>query len=177
MHAITPMAETLFEKKESGMKLIVVDPRLTPTAAIADVHLRLKPGTDGALALGMANVIVSENLYDKEFIEKYSHGFDEYKEYIKEFTPEKTSELTGVSAAKIVEAARMYATVRPAAFLPSSQSVVHHTNGVQNYRAAMMLVGLTGNFDVPGGNVDVTTSYLGMPCGIDTNYYSFFRSG
>ena len=173
MYSCAPSAEILFNRKDAGMKLIVVDPRLTPTAALADVHLRLRPGTDGALALGLANVIVSENLHDKEFIEKYSCGFSEYKELIRQFTPERTSELTGVPAAKIIEAARMYATVKPAAFMPAAQAVVHHTNGVQNYRAAMMLIGLTGNFDVQGGNVVVKPSYLDMPCGIDTNCAAF----
>ena len=173
MHSNTVAAEMLFNKKDAWMKIIVVDPRITPTTAIADIHLRLRPGTDGALALGMANVIVSEGLYDREFIEKYSHGFDEYKEYIKQFTPEKTSELTGVPAGKITAAARMYATVKPAAFMTSSSSVVHNTNGVQNYRAAMLLVGLTGNFDAPGGNVVQKASYGDTPSGFDSNFASF----
>jgi len=173
MHTTTTMAESLFDKKDAGMKLIVVDPRLTPTAAIADIHLRLRPGTDGALALGMANVMISEGLYDKEFIEKHSHGFKEYKEYIKDFTPEKASQLTGVPAEKIIEAARMYATVKPAAFIASSSPNVHHTNGIQSYRAAMMLVGLTGNFDVPGGNVAIKPSYTNIASNFDTNYKSF----
>lgn len=173
MHSNTPVAEILFNKKDAGMKLIVVDPRLTPTAAIADIHLQLRPGTDGALALGMANVIVNENLYDIEFVEKYTHGFAEYREYIKQFTPEKTSELTGVPAEKIIAAARMYATVKPASLMPSSSAVVHCTNGAQNYRAAMMLIGLTGNFDVPGGNIPSKQSYLDIASGFDTNIVPF----
>ena len=173
MHTGTPTAEILFNKKDEGMKLIVVDPRLTPTAAIADIHLQLRPGTDGALALGMANVIISENIYDKEFIDKYSFGFDEYREYIKEFTPEKTSKLTGVPADKIVAAARLYASIKPAAFMPSSSPVVHNTNGVQNYRAVMMLVGLTGNYDVPGGNVVQKVSYIDVTSGFDSNCLEF----
>jgi len=173
MHTTTTSAESLFDKKERGMKLIVVDPRLTPTAAIADIHLQLRPGTDGALALGMANVIISEKLYDRDFVERFSHGFDEYKEYVREFTPEKASQLTGVPAEKIIAAARMYAMVKPAAFMPSSSPVVHHTNGLQNYRAAMILVGLTGNYDVQGGNVVIKQSYTNISSGFDTNYKSF----
>ena len=173
MHSNTPMAEPLIEKKNSGMKLIVVDPRLTPTAALADIHLQLRPGTDGALALGIANVIVGEGLFDKDFIGKYSFGFEQYKEYIKDFTPEKTSALTGVPADKIVSAARMYATVKPAAFFPSSQAVVHHTNGVQNYRAIMMLVGLTGNFDVPGGNTVPSPLPDSLPLGFESMMSEF----
>ena len=173
MHSNTPVVENLFNKKDNGMKMIVVDPRITPTTELADIHLRLKPGTDGALALGIGHVIVNENLYDKEFVENYSVGFDEYKEYIKEFPPERASEITGVPAEKIIEAARLYATTKPAAFMPGSQAVIHHTNGVQNYRAAMMLVGLTGNFDVHGGNVVQKPSYLNIPAGIETNFDSF----
>jgi len=173
MHTNTPVAEALFNKKDAGMKLIVVDPRLTPTASLADIHLQLRPGTDGALALGMANVILSESLFDKEFVDKFTHGFEEYSKYVKEFTPQKAQELTGVPAEKIIAAARLYATTKPAAFMPSSSPVVHHTNGVQNYRAAMALIGLTGNFDVPGGNVSSKPSYLEIPCGFETNADAF----
>ena len=169
MHSRAPNAELYFKKKEAGMKLIVVDPRNTPTTALADIHLRLRPGTDGALALSMAHVIVRENLYDAAFVENYTHGFNEFKEFIAAFTPEKGEELTGVPAGKIEEAARMYATVKPAAFMTSASPVVHHTNGVQNYRAAMMLVGLTGNFGIKGGNVVQQASYIEHPSGFATN--------
>jgi len=158
----------ILDKKESGMKIIAVDPRVTPFTVLADYHLQLKPGTDGALALGMANVIVSEGLYDKEFIEKYAHGFQEYREYIKEYTPEKTEEITGVPKDKIIGAARLYAGTKPAALMPSSAPVVHQTNGLQNYRAVMLLVALTGNVDVKGGNVFKESSFLENACGYHT---------
>ena len=76
--------------KARGVKIIVVDPRNTVTAREADIHLRLLPGTDGALALGMAQVMIEEDLYDHEFVEKYVHGFEEYRAYVKQFTPEYT---------------------------------------------------------------------------------------
>jgi len=153
-------ARMLLDKKESGMKLIVVDPRVSPLAALADIHLQLRPGTDGALALGMTNVIISEGLYEKDFVDKYFHGFDEYREYVMAFPPEKAEELTGVPKEKIIAAAHMYASIKPAAFMPSSAPVAHNTNGLQNHRAAMLLVGLTGNIDAKGGNLFKEFSWL-----------------
>ncbi|MCL2493046.1 MAG: molybdopterin-dependent oxidoreductase [Clostridiales bacterium] len=161
-------ARAILDKKENGMKMIVVDPRVTPMAAHADIHLKLKPGTDGALALAMARVIISEELYDKDFVSRYVHGFDEYREYALTFTPEKAEEITGVPAERILEAARMYAETKPAAFMPSSAPVVHHTNGLQNYRAAMLLIALTGNIDVKGGNVFKDTTWLETASGFPT---------
>ncbi|HEY5529232.1 MAG TPA: molybdopterin-dependent oxidoreductase, partial [Thermoleophilia bacterium] len=156
----TPNARGLLDARDRGMKLIVVDPRKTPMASLADVHLQLKPGTDGALALGMANVIIEEGLYDRDFVAEYTLGFAEYRAYVKGFSPERAEAITGVPADKIREAARLYATTKPAAFMPSAAPVVHNTNGVQNYRAAMALIGLTGNYDVAGGNIAAPMSWL-----------------
>ena len=169
----TPQARAILDKKESGMKMIVVDPRVSPIAAHADIHLRLRPGTDGALALAMANIIVSEGLHDKGFVEKYTHGFDEYKEYIKAFTPEKAEEITGVPKESIIAAARMYAGTKPAALMPSSAPVVHHTNGLQNYRAVMLLVALTGNIDAKGGNLLKEVSWTETSSGFPTRQQEY----
>ena len=156
-------ARAILRGKERGMKLIVVDPRETPTTAHADVHLQVRPGSDGALALSMAHVIINERLYDQAFVASHTYGFEEYREYVQLFPPEKGEELTGVPADQIVAAARMYASVKPAAILPSAAPVVHNTNGVQNYRAVFSLVGLTGNYDVKGGNFVQPPSFEGMP--------------
>ena len=88
-------AKALIKAKENGTKIMVVDPRNTPTSDLADIHLQLKPGTDGALALSMANVIINESLYDRDFVSSYTHGFEEFKEYVQLFPPEKGEELTG----------------------------------------------------------------------------------
>jgi len=156
----TPMARGLLDALDCGTKLIVVDPRCTPLASHADIHLQLKPGTDGALALGMAHVIIEEDLYDREFVAAYAHGFADYRSYVAGFDPERAQQITGVPAEKIRAAARLYATTRPAALLPSAAPVGHNTNGVQNYRAAFALIGLTGNFDVKGGNKVAPFSWL-----------------
>lgn len=169
------LARGLLDAKEKGLKIIAVDPRYSPLAARADIHLQLKPGTDGALALGMANVIISEGLYDREFVSSYTYGFDEYRQYVKEFTPERAEAITGVPAAKIRAAARLYATTKPAAFMPSASPVVHHTNGVQNYRAAMALIALTGNYDVYGGNLVAPPSYLYVSAGFTSREHEFYQ--
>lgn len=152
-HSNTPMGSMYRGMKARGVKIIVVDPRNTVTAGDADIHLRLLPGTDGALALGLAHVMIEEDLYDHEFVEKYVHGFEEYRAYVKQFTPEYTETVTGVPAEKISEAARLYATNGPAGIMFSAATVVHHINGVQNYRAVHMLVGLSGNYDRKGGHL------------------------
>ena len=168
-------ARAILKGKERGMKLIVVDPRETPTTALADIHLQVRPGTDGALALAMANVIIHEKLHDQDFVANYSYGFEDYREYVQQFTPEKGEELTGVPADKILKAARMYASIKPAAIMPSASPVVHHTNGVQNYRAVFALAGLTGNYDIAGGNFVVPPSFIHIPGLIPTREHEFIQ--
>ncbi len=138
--------------RKRGAKLIVVDPRTTPLAKRADLHIRVKPGTDCALALGLLNVIIGEKLYDKEFVERWTLGFDKLAEHVKAYPPEAVAKITSVPAAQIRQFARMYAAARPATI---SQDVAldHCVNGVQNSRAISILVAVTGNLDVTGGNV------------------------
>lgn len=136
-----------------GVNIIVVDPRCTPTTEHADIHLRPVPGTDGALALGMARVMITENLYDREYVKKYTYGFDEYRDYVMEFTPEKVEKITGVPADDMIRAARMFAAEKPSSIQTSASPIVHNINGVQNARAIELLCALTGNCGVPGGNL------------------------
>ncbi len=159
-HANTPAAGHLMDALDRGVKLVVVDPRRTQLAARADVHLQLRPGTDGALALGVAHVILEEGLHDAEFCAAHTKGFAEYRAYVRQFDPERVEGITGVPAEKIRAAARLYATTRPAALMFSAAPVVHHANGVQNARAVYALIGLTGNFDVAGGNRPAPFSWL-----------------
>jgi anaerobic selenocysteine-containing dehydrogenase len=136
----------------SEVATIVVDPRRTPVAEAARIHLQPRPGTDGALALGMAHVIFAEGLEDKEFLGRFAHGLDAYKEYVRGFTPEKTAQITGIPAPKIAAAARLYATSRPAQITISASSTTHHSNGFQNHRAILLLPAICGNLDIEGGN-------------------------
>ncbi len=135
-----------------GAKLIVIDPRLTYLANHADIWLQLRPGTDTALALGMANVIISEELYDKEFIEKYAHGWDKFVERVKEYPLKKVEEITWVPADKIREAARLYARTKPAC-IQWGVAIEQTINCTDNNRILTDLMAITGNLDIPGGNV------------------------
>lgn len=135
-----------------GARLIVVDPKATPLAKRADIHAQIRPGTDCALALGLLNVIIDENLYDKDFVEKWTAGFDLLAEHVKEYPPEKVEEITWIKADMIRSMARMYASARPAA-IAHGISLDHCTNGIQAIRAVTVLMAITGNIDVAGGNV------------------------
>ncbi len=143
---------SVMEALRSGPKLIVADPRLSESAAKADIWLRIRPGTDDALALTIINVIIKENLYDKEFVKKWTIGFEKLINRVKEYTPEWAEKITWVPAEKIREAAYVYATTKPAAIhwgVASDQS----PNSFQTARAIALLPTITGNVDVPGGNI------------------------
>jgi len=135
-----------------GAKLIVVDPKATKLAKKADIHAQIRPGTDCALALGLLNVIIAEKLYDKTFVEEWTVGFDQLAEHVKEYSPERVEETTWVKAETIRNIARMYATSKPAA-ITHGISLDHSTNGIQAIRAVTTLMAITGNLDIPGGNI------------------------
>ncbi|MBW2000582.1 MAG: molybdopterin-dependent oxidoreductase, partial [Deltaproteobacteria bacterium] len=125
----------LLDARERGMKIIEVGPLITPMTVHADIHLRIRPGTSGALALGMANVIIQEELFDMDFVENWTVGFEEYRAYVEKFSPEETEKITGVPSNLVREAARLYATTKPSALMIGASPTVHHTNGLQNHRA------------------------------------------
>lgn len=137
--------------KEAGGKLIVIDPRATELTEMADIWLQIRPGSDGALAYGMLNVIISENLHDAEFVAKWCNGFDELAEVVRPYTPEKVAEITWIPAEKIVAAARMFATSKPA-HIPFGLGTAELGRGTT---AAVFgktyLRAITGNLDVEGG--------------------------
>jgi len=169
----TPGAKKLIAAWQAGLKIIEVSPMVTHLSRYADMRLGLRPGTDGALALGMAHVMIREDLYDKAFVADWTVGFDLYKAYTRWFTPEQTEKITGVPARVIEAAARLFATTKPASIMTSASPTVHHTNGVQNHRAIICLSGLTGNYDAPGGNHVVPESWLHVATGIPTRQHEF----
>ncbi len=105
----------IVECMKRGAKVITVDSRTTWFASRSEIHLQIRPGTDGALAMGMAHVIINEKLYDKEFVETWTYGFKELKDRVQEFTPERVSSITWAPREAIVKAARLYANSKPAA--------------------------------------------------------------
>jgi thiosulfate reductase/polysulfide reductase chain A len=153
VHSHPPRGEDIVQaKRKRNVKLIVVDPRRIELAAMADIWLPVRPGTDLALALGMINIIIGEGLYDKDFVEKWCHGFEELKKHVQEYTPEKVAAITSLPAEKIKEAARLYAKTKPAA-LHHRIGIEHNINSTQSGRALAIMVALSGNLDVKGGNV------------------------
>jgi anaerobic selenocysteine-containing dehydrogenase len=153
----------LADAKERGVKFIVVDPRISPTAGtLADIHLQPRPATTAALAAGMMNVIFAEGLHDREFCDKWIHGIDELKEYVRAFTPEKVEAITWVPAGKIVEAARLYATHRPGGLLTGAQGTTHDLNATNNHRAILLIPAICGYIDLPGSLLKPTHPLVEM---------------
>ena len=138
--------------KDAGAVVIVADPRLTHTAWMADVFLQLKPGTDVALLNGMAQVIIKEGLIDREYIARNTRGFEALAESVKDYTPEKVSEITGVAAGDIVRAARAYA-ISPASCILYSMGITQHSTGTDNVQAVSNLALICGHLGRPGTGV------------------------
>lgn len=135
-----------------GAKLIVIDPRHTPLAKQADIYAQIRPGTDCALALGMLNVIITEGLYDRDFVKQWTVGFDQLIKHVSSYTPEKVEAITWVKADTVRNLARVYAGNKPG-IVSLGISMDHCTNGIQAIRAITTLIAITGNIDIPGGNV------------------------
>jgi anaerobic selenocysteine-containing dehydrogenase len=147
------MCGAMFKRAaKQAKKVIVVDPRRIGLAENADYWLQLRPGSECALALAMINVIIGEDLYDHEFVEKYGFGFDRLAGHVRPFTPEWAESITRVNAPLIRDAARTFATTKPAC-IQWGNGIDMSTNAFQTARAFLILMGITGNIDVPGGNV------------------------
>lgn len=136
---------------ERGARLVIVDPHFSYTASKAHEWVPLRPGTDGALALAMAHVILRDNLQDQAFIDEWVTGFEEFKEYVKDKTPEWAEAITTVPAKQIERLAKEFAAAKPA--LVDVWSGTHHTNGVYTGWAIGALAAITGNFEKPGSLV------------------------
>ena len=142
------------EAKDNGTRFIVIDPKYSETAAdLADQWLQLRPGTDAALALGWLNVIIEEGLYDKDFVEKWCHGFDELRERVKQYPPNRVAELTWIPEEKIAQSARLYATSKPASIIWGVKSDMQGINVTSITHAKCILRAITGNLDVIGGDM------------------------
>jgi molybdopterin guanine dinucleotide-containing S/N-oxide reductase-like protein len=145
------------EARRNGAKLVVIDPYRTRTADCADWYLPINPGTDAALALGMMHVIIGENLHDADYVAKYTLGFDELREKVKEYRPERVAEWTGIAAADIRKLAREYATTRPAV-IRLNYGVQRSERGGMATRAIAMLPCITGSWIEVGGGLQMSLS-------------------
>ncbi len=146
------VVESIREAHQRGAALLVIDPRRTMLGEKATLHLQPRPGTDGALALGLIHVIIKEKLYDEEFVREWTLGFDRLVEHVSAYTPDKVERITRVPAAKIEEAARLYALSESACVSPGV-ALELNTNGFQTIRAITILQAITGNLDVAGGSI------------------------
>ena len=145
------------EARRAGAKLVVIDPYRTRTAACADWFLPINPGTDAALALGMMHVIISERLYDAGYVEQHTLGFEQLREKVQEYPPERVAKFTGISVSDIFKLAREYATVRPAV-IRVNYGVQRSEGGGMATRAIAMLPCITGSWKEIGGGLQLSTS-------------------
>jgi len=145
------------EARRKGAKLVVIDPYRTRTAACADWYLPINPGTDAALALGMMHVIIGENLHDADYVAKYTLGFEQLREKVKEYPPERVAQWTGIAAADIRKLAREYATVRPSV-IRLNYGVQRSERGGMATRSIVMLPCVIGSWKEIGGGLQMSTS-------------------
>jgi anaerobic selenocysteine-containing dehydrogenase len=150
------------EAKRRGAKLIAIDPYRSLTAEKCHEHLAPLPGTDAALALAMMHVIIGERLHDADYVERYTLGFEQLKQRVKDYPPAKVAQITGLPAARIVALAREYAGTRPAA-IRLNYGLQRHAGGGMAVRAILCLPALTGDWRHPGGGAVLGTSgFFGM---------------
>jgi anaerobic selenocysteine-containing dehydrogenase len=147
----------IVEARRNGAKLVVIDPVKTRTAALADQHLAVNPGSDLALALGLIHVIIDEKLYDADYVDRYTSGFDELAALARGYDPATVAGLTGLSSEDIVTLAREYATTRPAV-IRLNHGVQRSDRGGAAVRAILTLPALTGSWKEVGGGLQLSTS-------------------
>jgi anaerobic selenocysteine-containing dehydrogenase len=153
------ICKLLIDKLARGTELIVIDPRRTELAERAQIWLQIKPGTDHALALAMLHVIIDEGLYDQDFVQNWTYGFNELKEHIKKYSPEHMAEETWIPAKDIRLAARRYAKAQTAA-LGWGNPLEHRHHTFETLRSCVCLMAITGNLDRPGGNIQANEPAL-----------------
>lgn len=145
------MYGAIVRAKKSGTRLIVVDPRRIREAEMADIWLPIRPGTDVALMLGWMKIIIDEELYDKNFVENWTVGFDDLKQAVADYTVDKVSEITWLSQEQIIASARMYAGTKPAMITWGFGLDKQGINATQAARGRSVLRAITGNLDIEGG--------------------------
>ncbi len=147
----------ILKARKRGAELIVIDPRRISLAKDADVHIRPRLGTDNILLLAMINIIISEELYDRELVESWTTGFDKLADHVKQYTPEEAERVSGVKVGDIKKIARIYATTKPAS-MQIGFKLAQTQCGFQISRSLAILSAITGNIQVPGG--DLHSFYL-----------------
>lgn len=153
------------QKKQRGMPIVVIDPRRTRSAKAADLYLPIRIGTDAALALGVMHILVRDGLANRDYIAKHTLGFDKVeRDVLPRFTPQRTSEITGLSVADIEKFAALYGNAK-AALIRLGEGMTRLVNGGQALRTVVLLPGVTGHYAVKGGG-----SLLLTAASCDLNY-------
>jgi anaerobic selenocysteine-containing dehydrogenase len=145
------------EAKRRGAKLIAIDPYRSQTAEKCHLHLALLPGTDAALALGMMHVLIGEHLIDRDYIDRYTLGFEQLKVRVRDYPPQRVAEITGLATEQIVDLARDYGTIRPAA-IRLNYGMQRHAGGGMAIRTAACLPALVGAWRDPAGGALLSSS-------------------
>ncbi len=140
------------QAKKNGAKVVVIDPARTGTSAMADQHIRVRPGTDGALALAMIHVIIREGLVDQDYVDRHTVGYEELAQHVAQYTPEFAAQETGIDAEVIRTLAREYATAQPSA-IRIGVAIERSAGGGQLVRALACLPALVGAWRKPGGGL------------------------
>ncbi|MCG8564769.1 MAG: molybdopterin-dependent oxidoreductase [Desulfobacterales bacterium] len=161
----------IVQAQKRGAKIIVIDPRETREAQMADQWLQIRPGTDVALMMCWIRLIIQEDLYDHDFVKNWTIGFEELKTAAASYTSQRVSELTMIPADLIESAARQYATTRPGVILWGYGIDKQGVNSTQAARARAILRAITGNLEVPGG--EIFSMGQGMEAVLDTSYLEY----
>lgn len=152
-HTRPAKSKVIFDAQKRGAKVIVIDPRPTPAAKKADIWLKIRPQSDGALAMGWLHIIINEGLYDKGFVAKHCFGFEKLKERVQSYSPERVSEITWIPKEQIVESARVYGRIHPSCIHTRVGVDGESLNATQACRAISSLISIKGDLDAPGGNL------------------------
>lgn len=139
----------IWRARDRGAKLIMIDPRVTPLARTADLHIPVRPGGDSALMNGILHVVIARGWVDQEFIDNCTTGYEEVKAAVEKYTPEIAGQLSGVDPALIVKAAEMWGPAKTS-FLLHARGIEHHSKGVENVLSCINLVLVTGRIGRPG---------------------------
>ena len=154
--------ETLEKTLEAGGKLIAIDPQRTYVAKLADLWIRPRPGSDGALAAGLLKVIIEEKLYDQDIVDNWTLGFEKMREQVSTFSLDEVEKLTWVPRAQIEEFARLYGRIKPTA-MHIGNAIDQHVNSFQTGRAIAIMRAICGNLNLPGGDAILTAAPFTRP--------------
>jgi len=172
------IAPEVLQAINGGSRLIYIDPVKRDLAAKSEVWLQIRPGMDGLLSLGMIKVIIEEELYDREFVERWTYGFDELKTHISSHSLKKIQDATWISENDIKKVARSYAAAESASILWGN-AIDQNINSIQIARSLLILMALTGNLDSPGGNIQpgLTNTVKASELMLTKKYHHIFDKG